>query len=140
VRPGALAFAGLQLGPAELTARFAPVPGDALVAPDAAALHATLTASGERAVLLFDRQMVMPTADPAQAWTGVNSAPNFVPLPPAVVRRYVRAGARRFARPGWMILADADAAGWLDVFAAGYAVAEVRRQGAYAAYRLEPRR
>lgn len=139
--PGASHVAGLQLGPAPVIARLSPAPDQhgRLVAKDAAIALADLRSSGAGAVLLIDEKMVMPTANPAESWTGVNNAANFVPLPPEVIRRYVVAGARQFGRAGWMVVANKDAARWLGLFAAAYDPAEQRRYGAYTAYRMEPR-
>ena len=89
--------------------------------------------------MLIDEKMVMPAANPAESWSGVNNAANFVPLPPEVIRRYVVAGAKRFGRAGWIVVANKDAPRWLDLFAAAYDLAEQRRYGAYTAYRMVPR-
>ena len=141
LREGAASLAGLQIGPAPLTARFAPMPGDPglLVHPDAAALYGALRREGAAGVLLFDQQMVMLAADPARAWSVVNNPANFVPLPDQEIRRYVRAGARLHARGGWLIAANAEAPRWLARFAEAYAVRESRAHGRYTAYRMVPR-
>ena len=139
--PGASSVAGLQLGPAPVLARLSPAPDQhgLLVAEDAANALADLRSSGASAVMLIDEKMVMPAANPAESWSGVNNAANFVPLPPEVIRRYVVAGAKRFGRAGWIVVANKDAPRWLDLFAAAYDPAEQRRYGAYTAYRMVPR-
>ena len=141
VLPGASSLGGLQIGPAALTNRFAPAPGPVppLVAADAARALADLRRNTGEAVLLFDDKMVMPAADPAASWTGVNNGANFAPLPPEVIRHYVRQGAKQFARPGWLVVTNRDAGYLLGLFAAAYDASERRSYGSYIAYRLVPR-
>lgn len=139
--PGVPSVAGLQIGPRSLAARFAPSPADSapMLPHEAVALYAQLSRESHEAVLLFDTKMIMPSADKALGWTVVNNAANFAPLPPEVIRHYVQQGARQYQRPGWLILATADAAHWLSLFAAAYDVREQRSAGNYTAYHLEPR-
>ncbi len=134
-------LAGLQLGPAALVSRLALHGGDpAPLAPrEAVRLYTDLRRETGEAVLLFDGKLMMPTADPAPAWTGVNNPANFVPLPPEVIRHYVQRGAQQFRRPGWLIVANSGSARWLSLFDAGYAPGDIRRLGNYTAYRLVPR-
>ena len=142
VLPGSPSLLGLQLGSGALTARFAPVPGQKqpLVANDAATALADLRQHTSEAVLLFDKQNVMPTSDPARTWTGVNNAANFTSIPDKVAREYIRRGALIYHRSGWIVAADSEAAHWLDLFGSAYDVTEQKRYGDYSAYHLVPRR
>jgi hypothetical protein len=140
VLPGAPSLFGLQLGPSALTTRFAPSPGQRqqLVANDVARALAELRQHTSEAVLLFDGQYVMPTADPAQTWTGVNNGANFEPLPDDVRRYFIRRGALVFDRSGWIVTENARAAHLLGLFGAAYDVTEQRRYGSYTAWHLVP--
>lgn len=141
VMPGGWTFAGLQVGPEALTARFAPslrlrAP---LADPDAAAAFDDLHRLGARSILLFDRHRVMPLGDSASDWTGVNNLANILPLPGDVVRHYIERGAAVYHRPGWLVLSRSDYGKSLGLFQTAYDVTEERRYGAYSAYRLVPR-
>lgn len=141
LRDGPPQFAGRQIGPSAIAARFAPDPADPapLLDPDAAALYAALSREGAGAVVLFDDTKIMPSGDPARAWTGVNNPANFVPLPPSVIRHYAVRGAATLRRPGWLIVETRRADFALGLFTPAYDVAQSRRQGAYSAYLLSPR-
>ncbi len=141
VAKSATRIAGVQIGPSALIRHFAPEPQDPapILPADAAALYSALARESGEAVLLFDDTKIMPSADPAKAWTGVNNLANCLPLPREVIRHYVRQGAKVFRRPGWLIVANGDAPFALDLFDAAYDVAASRAGGTYTAYRLVPR-
>jgi hypothetical protein len=142
VLPGSPSLFGLQLGPGALTSRFAPVPGQKvqLVTDDTVRALADLRQHSSEAVLLFDAQKVMLTADPAHSWTAVNNAANFAPLPDEIVREYIRRGALLYHRPGWIVADDSEAAHWLGLFAKAYDVTETKDYGTSSAWHLVPRR
>jgi hypothetical protein len=141
VAPGATSIAGLQLGPSALVSRFSAMSGPLplLVPTDAATALSALRRDSRETALLFDVRMVMPSADPATTWTGVNNAANFLPLPPEFIRHYVRQGAKQFRRSGWIVVANSNATFWTGLFGAAYDKVEQRSYGSYTAYHLVPR-
>jgi hypothetical protein len=142
VAPGAPSIAGLQIGPSALITRFSAMSGPLplLVPADAANALSALRRDSRETALLLDAQMVMPTADPAATWTGVNNAANFLPLPPELIRHYVRQGAKQFGRSGWIVVANDKATFWSGLFGTAYEMVEQRGYGTYTAYHLVPRR
>lgn len=106
---------------------------------EAAAALAWVRSRGEGAPVLVSATMLLPRHPAGEAWTGVNNVANYSLLPPAIMERVVRRGARRFARPGWLVIEDGQSASWLATFTASYEVTERHQTGAYTAYRLAPR-
>lgn len=93
---------------------------------------------GERPVIL-NSHMVMLPGTPGTVWTGINNLGLFAPLPPDVIRDYIARGAKKFRRPGWLLVDRAHRGPWLHFFAESYMVQQTREFGGYTAYRMAPR-
>ena len=141
VYPGATTVAGLQVGSGALTMRFTPSlrQAEGLVPQEAAAAFDDLHSRGIRQVVLFDGYKHLPLDEPGEDWTSVNNLANFMPLPQAEIRRYIRRGAVVYHRPGWIVLSRKDYGYWLGLFQTSYDVIEEWRYGGYSAYHMVPR-
>lgn len=138
-REGAVRAGPLKLGAEKLISRFSPGLNDrpAVLPPDALAGLRYLAGRNAGAVLLLDDNKVMPRSSGA-AWTGVNNAANFAPLPDAMILSYIRRGAVAYRRSGW-ILADTAHRPWVNAFKSAYDVREQKSFGVYQAFYLVPR-
>ena len=111
-----------------------------IISADAAVLIADVRRRSSYAPLLFDNKAVMPWAPAGTAWTGVNNVANYSPLPPSLIRHYIRRGATRYQRAGWLIVEEPDYSDWPRHFANAYNVRLGQRRGRYAAYLMTPKR
>lgn len=111
-----------------------------IISNDAVALIAEVRKRSPYAPLLFDDKAVMPWATAGTAWTGVNNVANYSPLPPSLVQRYIRRGAARYRRAGWLIVEEENYSDWPRLFASAYDVRLDQRRGRYAAYLMTPKR
>jgi len=122
-----------------LDARYADHIGPKALYADANAAVDWLKRQGEEAPVFVNGAMLMLGSGGGPTWTGVNNLANFDPLPRDIVARFIRSGARGFARPGWLLVDRTYPEDWLGLFGVAYVVTEQRDFGGYALYRLAPR-
>jgi hypothetical protein len=84
--------------------------------------------------------MILPRGDFGPVWTGLGALTNFHLLPEPIIIRFVRQGAKKFRRAGWILVDTTERDMLLPRFRSAYDVAEERAFGQYKAYRLVPRR
>ena len=76
---------------------------------------------------------------PGPVWTGMDSLAAYATLPPEAVRNFIRQGARRWKRPGWILEDQSDKGPWRDYFLDAYDLSETLHFNGFTAYRLTPR-
>jgi len=90
-------------------------------------------------VLIGPIMVLLPQQDPAQTWTTVTNIANYAPLPEALTQAFIKKGAEKFKRPGWILVDRENSAPWLDLFKTSYNLSEKRSFGGYDGYRLVPK-
>ena len=131
-----------QTGPAPLLRQVAAdgLYADPLISRDAAALIKEARTQSNSAPLLFDEAALMPFSAAGSGWTGVNNVANYSPLPHRLVSSYIRRGAARYKRAGWIIVEETKYNKWVGLFSASYEVSKIKRRGRYAAYFMTPKK
>ncbi|KAA3498032.1 hypothetical protein DXM27_23950 [Rhizobium rhizogenes] len=120
----------------------AAMPGSALETPPAFAVgkaFGELVQTGDGVPLWINSAMLLPRTRNAPVWTGVNNAASYALLPHGDIVTFIRRGAARFKRPGWLLVDRSQPGPWLDLFLTAYSISEKRVFEGYDAYRMVPK-
>ncbi|WP_041694594.1 hypothetical protein [Agrobacterium tumefaciens] len=98
-----------------------------------------LAETGDGVPLWINNAMLLPRNRDAPVWTGVNNTANYALLPHDVILTYIKRGAVRFNRPGWLLVDRSQPGPWLDLFQTSYSISEERVFEGYDAYRMVPK-
>jgi hypothetical protein len=101
---------------------------------------AVLKRTSSDPVMVLDRSFLNLATGTDAAWNSMNGPANYYFLPDDVRREFLRRGAERFGKSGWLLIEKVMPPRWIEDFQSVYDVSEDLDFGPYRAVHFVPRR